>query len=117
MSNPSDKFEGRVERDWHEGSISLPREAERALEQAVNDFVRSWQCPPDRYTDEWRTECRNEAWCCLPDVLRTYEPERGSLAGYVYRAVLNHLQDYLQREKRPCQTAGEYILEGETKLS
>jgi hypothetical protein len=26
MSNPSDKFEGRVEGDWHEGSISLPRE-------------------------------------------------------------------------------------------
>jgi hypothetical protein len=75
MSNPSDKFEGRVERDWHEGSISLPREAERALEQAVNDFVRSWQCPSDRYTDEWRTECRNGAVYLMRCALMTRREE------------------------------------------
>jgi hypothetical protein len=35
MSNPSDKFEGRVEGDWHEGSISLPREEDPHISCAV----------------------------------------------------------------------------------
>lgn len=77
-----------------------PPEAEEALERSVRDFLEKYPRPFNYHADEWRAECRSEAWSVFPDILRTYNPAKGEQEGYVYRAVQNHLLNYLHREKR-----------------
>ncbi|MFN7161529.1 MAG: hypothetical protein ACK4NB_00535 [Fimbriimonadales bacterium] len=49
--------------------------------------------PPRYHPDEWRAECLGEAWRCVADAVRTYNPRQGKWAGYLARAVWQHLQE------------------------
>lgn len=68
------------------------------VERVVARFVRRY-APPARYDcAEWRAECLGEAWCCVGDALRTYDPARGALGTYVARAVWRHLLNFRAHE-------------------
>lgn len=70
---------------------SLLPELVCVVERAVAQFVRRY-APPVRYDcTEWRAECLGEAWRCVGDALRTYDPTRGALGTYVGRAAWRHL--------------------------
>lgn len=77
----------------------------RVVEQIVARFVRRFPTPPRYDRAEWRAECLGEAWRCVGDALRTYDPTRGALGTYVGRAVWRHLLDFRARECRWAQRA------------
>lgn len=79
---------------------NFPAELMRVVEQVVARFVRRY-APPACYDHaEWQAECHGEAWRCVADALRTFDPARGGVAGYVARSVWQHLLDFRARECR-----------------
>ena len=95
----------------------------RVVEQVVARFVQRYSAPPRYDHAEWRAECLGEAWGCVADARRTFDPTRGCFIGYVARAVWQHLLDFRAREQRwarracvsldaPAQTADGEACEG-----
>lgn len=79
----------------------------RVVEQVVARFVQRYSAPPRYDHAEWRAECLGEAWGCVVDALRTFDLTQGSFAGYVARAVWQHLMDFRAREQRwACRACG-----------
>lgn len=107
MAEPTRRPECEPLNEWHGGEEmpTLLPELVRVVERAVAQFVRRYP-PPARYDcTEWRAECLGEAWRCVGDALRTYDPTRGVLGTYVGRAAWRHLLDFRARECRWAQRA------------
>ena len=85
----------RPEHEKHGGGEmhSLPPETERVVAEVVARFVRRFPTPPRYHPDEWRAECLGEAWRCVADAVRTYNPAQGKWTGYLAQAVWKHLQE------------------------
>ncbi|MDW8106276.1 MAG: hypothetical protein RMK45_02230 [Armatimonadota bacterium] len=81
MDAPAKRFvceprgESHGEGETLAGSVDL----ECVVAQVVARFVRRY-APPARYDRaEWQAECNGEAWRCVADALRTFDPARGGV--------------------------------------
>lgn len=69
------------------------------VEQVVARFVQRYPAPPHYNRAEWQAECIGEAWRCVADAQRTFDPTRGGWTPYVARAVWQHLLDFRASEQ------------------